>query len=86
MTVRLGLTADEFYVADDGAGIRLKHREIVFENRTTFDDGATGYRLAIVSDIADVHDWSVSVTNSKPGGARYDISEVTIVDTATAEL
>jgi signal transduction histidine kinase len=56
----------------------------VFEERTTFDDGGTGYGLAIVSDIADAHGWSVSVTDSESGGARFDISGVTLVDTATA--
>jgi PAS/PAC sensor hybrid histidine kinase (EC 2.7.13.3) len=85
VTVRLGSTADGFYVADDGAGIPVEHRESVFEERTTFDAGGTGYGLAIVSDIADAHGWSVSVTESESGGARFDISGVTVVDTATAE-
>jgi signal transduction histidine kinase len=84
VTVRLGSTADGFYVADDGVGIPVEHRDAVFEERTTFDDGGTGYGLAIVSDIVDVHGWSVSVTDSESGGARFDISGVTLVDTATA--
>jgi len=84
VTVRLGSTADGFYVADDGVGIPVEHRDAVFEERTTFDDGGTGYGLAIVSDIADAHGWSVSVTDSESGGARFDISGVTLVDTATA--
>ncbi|MFB6233499.1 MAG: ATP-binding protein, partial [Haloarculaceae archaeon] len=81
VTVRLGSNADGFYVADDGVGIPVEHRESVFEERTTFDDGGTGYGLAIVSDIADAHGWSVSVTESESGGARFDISGVTLVDT-----
>ena len=65
-----------FYVADDGAGIPESARDSVFDpGYTTADDG-TGFGLAIVSRIADAHGWTVTLTESRAGGARFEFDGV----------
>ena len=70
--VRIGRTDGGFYVADDGPGIEPDQRDAVFEpGHTTAPDG-TGFGLAIVERIAEAHGWTVSVTESGDGGARFE--------------
>ncbi|WP_323675087.1 ATP-binding protein [Halorubellus sp. PRR65] len=79
--VRVGcLTADDrgFFVADDGAGIPVSEREKVFEQGYS-GDGGTGFGLAIVKAVADAHDWSIAVTESDGGGARFAFTGVDLV-------
>ncbi|WP_336357669.1 PAS domain S-box protein [Haloarcula sp. CGMCC 1.6347] len=77
VTVEVGdLTDSGFYVADDGGGIPAEQHETVFESGYTTTDGGTGFGLAIVKEIAAAHDWSVSVTESEAGGARFEFSGV----------
>jgi signal transduction histidine kinase len=72
LRVRVGRTDEGFYVADDGAGIDPDQRDAVFEpGHTTAPDG-TGFGLAIVERIAEAHEWSVSVTEGREGGARFE--------------
>jgi len=72
--VRVGRTDDGFYVADDGPGIGVDERDAVFEpGHTTAPDG-TGFGLAIVERIAEAHGWTVSVTESWEGGARFEFA------------
>ena len=33
----------------------------------------TGFGLAIVRQIVEAHDWSITVTDSESGGARFEI-------------
>ena len=71
---------DGFYVADDGPGIAPEAREHVFEpGHTTTQDG-TGFGLAIVERIALAHGWSVEVTESRLGGARFEFGDVDVVE------
>jgi signal transduction histidine kinase len=60
-----------FYVADDGPGIPPDERDEVFERGYTTDDDGSGLGLAIVQAIAEAHGWTVSVTESETGGARF---------------
>jgi len=77
VTVEVGDIGDSgFYVADDGGGIPAEKREAVFESGYTSSDGGTGFGLAIVKGIAAAHDWSVSVTESDAGGARFEFTGV----------
>jgi signal transduction histidine kinase len=77
VTIEVGDTGDSgFYVADDGPGIPPEQREAVFESGYTTTDGGTGFGLAIVKEIAAAHDWSVSVTESDAGGARFEFTGV----------
>ena len=72
--VRIGRTDDGFYVSDDGPGIEPDQRDAVFEpSHTTAPDG-TGFGLAIVERIAEAHGWTVSVTESRDGGARFEFA------------
>ncbi|WP_277541383.1 PAS domain S-box protein [Haloarcula laminariae] len=71
VTVTVGPTDDGFYVADDGDGIPEEQREQVFEQGYSDGDG-TGFGLAIVETIARAHGWSVGVTESEAGGARFE--------------
>jgi PAS domain S-box-containing protein len=80
VTVAIGKTddGDGFYVADDGTGIPDDMKGQVFQNGfSTLSDG-TGFGLAIVTEIADAHGWEVEVTESRSGGARFDITSVEI--------
>jgi len=75
VAVRVGPleAGDGFYVADDGPGIPADEREAVFEaGHTTYEDG-TGFGLRIVEQIAVAHDWSVRVSESADGGARFEV-------------
>jgi PAS domain S-box-containing protein len=69
-----------FYVADDGPGIPADERDLVFEpGFTTVGDG-TGFGLAIVHRIANAHGWDTHVTESDTGGARFEFTNVSIID------
>jgi signal transduction histidine kinase len=77
-TVAVGPLADDsgFFVADDGVGISESERDEVFESGYTTNEDGTGFGLAIVTDIADAHEWDVEVTGSESGGARFEIRGV----------
>jgi signal transduction histidine kinase len=82
VTVTVGVSSDGrgpagFYVADDGPGIPEADREDVFERGFTTSSDGTGLGLSIVADIADVHDWSVDLTESAAGGVRLEVTGVT---------
>lgn len=79
VTIRVGALADAsgFYVADDGPGIPEAEREVVLESGYSTAEGGTGFGLAIVSEIAEAHGWSLTVTDSWAGGARFEIRNVT---------
>ncbi|MFO8115581.1 MAG: histidine kinase N-terminal 7TM domain-containing protein [Halorubrum sp.] len=60
-------------VADDGPGIPPEQRSEVTERGVSLG-GGTGLGLAIVVDIAEAHDWTLSVEESDSGGARFVIA------------
>jgi PAS domain S-box-containing protein len=76
ITVRIGALEDGegFYVEDDGRGIPESDREQVFESGYTTSEDGTGFGLAIVRTLAEAHDWSVDLTESDDGGARFEFS------------
>jgi signal transduction histidine kinase len=76
VTITVGDLPDGFYVADDGPGIPESERHAVFEVGYTTREGGTGFGLSIVERIADAHGWTVSVTGSDAGGARFEIAGV----------
>ena len=76
VTVTVGDLDDGFYVEDDGCGIPESERAAVFEPGYSTADGGTGLGLRIVEEIAEAHDWTVSVTDSSTGGTRFEITGV----------
>jgi signal transduction histidine kinase len=69
-----------FAVADDGPGIDVDRRETVMEKGYTTSREGTGLGLAIVHDMAAVHGWTVEVTESAAGGARFVVRGVEWAD------
>ena len=67
-----------FYVEDDGSGIAPEHREQVLESGVTTESEGTGFGLAIVDKLAEAHGWDIVVTESEDGGARFEITGVTL--------
>ena len=65
-----------FYVADDGPGIPPEDRQHVFDPGYSSEDHGTGLGLAIVARIVDLHGWSIGVTESASGGARFEIDGI----------
>ena len=78
LTVTLGTTSEGFYVADDGVGVPPEDRERVFESGYTTNDEGIGTGLAVVEDLASAHGWTVSVTESAAGGARFEFGGVEV--------
>ncbi|WP_299335638.1 sensor histidine kinase [Haloplanus sp.] len=75
VTIRVGALAngDGFYVADDGPGIPDDDRERIFESGYSTARNGTGFGLAIVREIVDAHDWTITVSESRAGSARFEI-------------
>lgn len=73
-TIHFGpLSGEEgFYIADDGSGIPAEKREQVFERGVT-TNGGTGLGLTIVKRVVEAHGWEISLTESKSGGARFEV-------------
>jgi signal transduction histidine kinase len=76
LSVRIGTLPEGFYVEDTGSGIPAGEREQVFDLGYSSDPDGTGFGLAIVTEIVESHGWSVTVTDSDAGGARFEISGV----------
>ncbi|WP_440763825.1 histidine kinase N-terminal 7TM domain-containing protein [Natronorubrum sp. DTA7] len=70
--VRIGTTPEGFFVEDDGPGIPADERERVLEYGETSSPSGTGFGLAIVDEIADGHGWTLRITESAGGGARFE--------------
>ena len=78
VTVTVGELEDErgFYVADDGPGIPGEERDRIFESGYSTAADGTGFGLTIVRDIVEAHGWTIRVTESDRGGARFEITDV----------
>lgn len=82
VTVTVGELSDQpgFYVADDGPGISPAERSDIFEAGYTTSEAGTGFGLSIVAEIVAAHRWDIHVTESEDGGARFEITGVTLVE------
>ena len=76
VTVRVGGMDDGFFVEDDGPGIPAEERDQVFDRGYSTSDSGTGFGLSIVQGIAEAHGWTIAVTESEAGGARFEVSGV----------
>ncbi|WP_436935835.1 PAS domain S-box protein [Halovenus marina] len=81
--VHVGTLGDGFYVEDDGPGIPPNKRDGVLESGVTTSEDGTGFGLAIVSQIAEAHDWEITVCEGRAGGARFEFHDVTQADHET---
>ena len=73
-TVRVESGEGWFAVADDGTGVPPGERDRIFERGHTTKPGGTGYGLAIVSEVAAAHGWTVEYVESDSGGARFVVA------------
>ena len=64
------------YIADDGSGIDPDRHEEIFEYGYSGSAEGTGFGLAIVSEIVDTFGWTVEVTESHNGGARFELQNI----------
>ncbi|WP_336328008.1 sensor histidine kinase [Halovenus sp. HT40] len=86
VTVRIGVTDDGFFIADDGPGVPPEKRDDIFEQGVTHSEEGTGYGLAIVTDIVDGHGWSITIDDSWASGARFEICDIrSLSDVAEAQ-
>jgi signal transduction histidine kinase len=74
VTVRVGPAGDGFFVADDGRGIPPGEQDRIFEPGYTATGDGTGLGLTIVDRIATAHGWTVTTTESRAGGARFEVT------------
>ena len=79
VTIRVGPLEDGFFIEDDGPGIAPEIRDRIFEPGFSTDETGTGYGLSIVAEIAESHDWTISVGESDDGGGRFEITGVDVV-------
>lgn len=85
VTVTAGLFEDDdgtvgFYIADDGPGIDEDLRETALDGSFTDDADGFGIGLWVVTEIADAHGWTPSVTDSQSGGARFEFRGLDVVE------
>ncbi|MEF8826079.1 MAG: HAMP domain-containing sensor histidine kinase [Halapricum sp.] len=75
VTITVGDLKDArgFYVADDGPGIPAAKRDRIFDRAYSTAHDGLGLGLHIVKQIVDARDWTISVTDSASGGARFEI-------------
>ena len=76
VTITVGDLDDGFYVEDDGPGIPSEKRERVLESGYSTSETGTGFGLAIVRRIVEAHGWTIDVTESDEGGARFEVRGV----------
>jgi signal transduction histidine kinase len=87
VTVRTGiLESDGFYIEDDGPGIPAASRTAIFDSGYTTIQRGTGFGLAIVTEIVDAHDWAIRLVDSDLGGARFEITGVSVTPTQHVDV
>lgn len=80
VTVWVGKLDDGFFVEDDGLGIPEDKHDEVFEPGYSSEEEGTGLGLNIVKTIAKAHGWTLSITDGRKGGARFEIQGVGMVN------
>ncbi|MFB6299084.1 MAG: hybrid sensor histidine kinase/response regulator [Halobacteriales archaeon] len=82
VTITVGVDNEEnvFYVEDDGTGIAEDKRDEIFKSGYSTSTEGTGFGLMIVEEIVNAHGWTITVTDSDTGGARFEITDVEFTD------
>lgn len=76
VTVTIGDLDNGFYIEDDGPGIPVDEREVVFETGHSASEQGTGFGLSIVKQVVESHKWEIQVTEGANGGARFEVTGV----------
>lgn len=79
VTVTIGELADGFYISDDGRGLPEGDPDALLEYGVSTKTNGTGLGLSIAKEVAQNHDWTLTVRDGDDGGARFEISGVTFV-------
>ena len=79
-TIRVGELPNGFYIEDDGPGIPVEDRDKVFDVGFSTNQDGTGLGLNIVKQIADAHQWEVSLTDGQDGDSLFEIKGVEFID------
>jgi len=77
VTVSVGVFDDGFYIEDDGCGIDETQQDRLVAVGESGDVWSAGLGLAVVSEVVELHGWSLTVTDSATGGARFEFRGVT---------
>lgn len=80
VTITVGELDDGFFIADNGPGIPEEHHDSVLDIGYSTDPEGTGFGLIIVEQAVIDHDWTLTITDSQSGGARFEITDVSIVN------
>jgi signal transduction histidine kinase len=81
VTVTVAACSNGFAVADDGPGIPEAERDRVFAAGYSSVPEGTGIGLHVVSRIAHLHGWAVSVASpDEVDGTRFEITGVDVLD------
>jgi signal transduction histidine kinase len=73
-TSAAGANVIELEIADTGTALSDEERQQAFELLPTAQRGGTGWGLAVVRRIAELHGGSVTATNCPEGGAAFTLS------------
>lgn len=71
--ITIGGTKNGFYVEDNGTGIPKNKRGKIFNQNYSTSETGEGLGLSIVEHVCDAHGWKIRITESKTGGARFEI-------------
>ena len=78
VTVTVDTLSDGFLIRDNGPGIDPIERDQIFSDGYTSTGSGTGFGLAIVKQISDAHDWTLTVTQSPSEGAQFEFTNVRV--------
>ena len=76
VTVSIDDLPNGFYLEDDGVGIPPDRRDGLLDPDRLGESDDTRIGLRVVRKVADAHGWTVTVTESPDGGARFEFTDV----------